>query len=52
VNWKEDTTKRTVWRTRFGRGYGSVAKQMRNDYGDDDDDDDDDDNNNNNNNPF
>jgi hypothetical protein len=48
VNWKEDKTKRTVWRTRFGRGYGSVAKQMHNDYGDDDDDG----NNNNNNNSF
>jgi hypothetical protein len=44
VNLKEDTTENT------GRGYGSLARQMRNEDGDDDDDDDDDDNNNNNNN--
>jgi hypothetical protein len=50
VNLKEEAANSTIWRTRFGRGYGSVARQMFNDDGDDDDDDDDDDNNNNNNN--
>jgi hypothetical protein len=25
---KEEALHRTVWRTRFGRGYGSVARQI------------------------
>ena len=37
---KEDALDRTMWRNRFGRGFGPVVWQIT----DDDDDDDDDDN--------
>jgi hypothetical protein len=29
---KEEAIYRTVWRTRFGKGYGPVVRQMRDDY--------------------
>jgi len=28
-NWKEEVPDRTVWRTRFGRGYETVISQTR-----------------------
>ena len=40
---KEEAIYRTVWRTRFGKGYGPVVRQVRDDDDDDDYDDDDDD---------
>ena len=37
---KEEALDRTIWRNRFGRGFGPVVWQITDDDDDDDDDDD------------
>ena len=38
---KKEALDHRLWRSRFGRGYGSVVTQLRDDDDDDDDNDDD-----------